>query len=61
MFFNFADKVLFPVGTLENHGIVEVVFFLQWVQIDSFLVTANTGMKLVDIHVQEMNVTSQLC
>jgi len=27
MFFNFADKVLFPVGTLENHGIVGVVFF----------------------------------
>ena len=35
-------------------------FFVQWVQIDSSLLIANTGMKLVDMHVQEMNVTSQL-
>ena len=61
MFFNFADKVLSPVGTLENYGIVGVVFFMQWVQIESSLLIANTGMKLVDIRVQEMNVTSQLC
>jgi len=61
MFFNFADKVLFPVGTLENHGIVGVVFFLQWVLIESSLLITNTGMKLIDIRVQEMNVTFQLC
>ena len=61
MFFSFADKVLSLVGTLENYGIAGVVFFMQWVQIESSLLIANTGMKLVDIRVQEMNVTSQLC
>ena len=61
-FFNFSNGVFFPIGTLENHDIVGFVgVLLQWLQMQSSLLIANTGMKLVDMHVQEMNVTSQLC
>jgi len=60
-FFNFSNGVFFPIGTLENHDVGFVGVLLQWLQIESSFLIANTGRKLVDIRVQEMNVTSQLC